>query len=264
MKTLIRYFGSKSDLLNDIFSTIKPLYKNKNIITFVDVFGGSGKVLLNIPDDWKVNKIYNDIDHRIFTLLNILKNDEKRKILFERLEYTAQSRELFNQIKNENPTNDIDIAFNYLYLNFFSYNGNMNSYKIRVKTYRDDLNTQIKNLFENFKYIQDWNIENLDFRDLIPKYDSEKTFFYLDPPYLKSGKIYDYSFDIQDYINLKRLLNNIKGYWLMNESEVDFKNIKEIFGEPNFVKEYNNHFNHKNQPKNTKRLEGFWANFDVL
>lgn len=31
----------------------------------VDVFGGSGRVLLNVPDEWKKIKVYNDIDRNL-------------------------------------------------------------------------------------------------------------------------------------------------------------------------------------------------------
>lgn len=165
--------GTKNHLINDIVNIIELFYKNKKIVTFVDVFGGSGDVLLNLPGNWKINRVYNDnIDHRLFILLNSLRDDKKRKILFEKT-----------------------------------------------------------NIYNNFKYIMDWRIENLDYKDLIPKYDGGKTFFYLDPQYLKEGK-----FDINDFIVLKNVLKNIKGYWLMNKSDNNFKEIKEIFGEPKLVK----------------------------
>jgi DNA adenine methylase len=263
-KTLFRYFGGKFYLLKDIFKIIEQLYNNKKIVTIVDVFGGSGKVLINIPEDWKVNRVYNDIDHRLFTLLNVLRDDEKRKILFERLNYTLSSRELFYQIKNENPSDDISTAFNLLYLIFYSFNGVMKSYGIMVNDHRSFEN-QKEQLYSNFKYIKDWRIENLDFRELISKYDSYKTFFYLDPPYIMSGSQYKYSFTMNDFIDLKNILNNVKGYWLMNESERDFEKIKEIFGKPKLTKSYVTfiHNNRSSKKHNTYRLDGFWSNFNI-
>jgi len=263
-KSLMQFYGGKMHLINDIINIVKPFYKDKKIASFVDVFGGSGKVLLNIPEAWRVNRIYNDIDKRLYTLLNVLRNDNKRELLFERIRYTLSSRELFYEIKNENPENDIDIAFNFLYLLFCSVNGDMKSYGILVNNYRS-MNYQRENLYNNYKYIKDWRIENLDFRDLIPKYDGEKTLFYLDPPYLTGGKRYKYSFSINDFKDLKNILDNIKGYWVMNENEIDFKKIKEIFGEPKFVKTYKNCVNKNRNSKNKTlfRLEGYWTNFDV-
>jgi DNA adenine methylase len=263
MKSLFAYFGGKMHLLNDIYNIIEPLYNDKKIVSVIDVFGGSGKVLMNIPEHWKVNRVYNDIDHRLFTLFNVLRNDSKREILFERLNYMGKSGELFNLIKTENPTDDIDISFNLLYLIFYSYGARMGSYNTRITSYRND-NKQKENIFKNYKYILDWNVENLDFRKLIPKYDSDVTFFYLDPPYLTGGKRYKYSFNRGDFIDLKNLLDNIKGYWIMNESEIDFEKIKEIFGGPKFIKEYKNFIAiNEKRKKTTQRKEGFWANFDI-
>ncbi len=111
-----------------------------------------------------------------------------------------------------------------------------------------------------------WNIEHLDFRNLISKYDSPTTFFYLDPPYVRSGKNYNHSFVMNDFIDLKNILDNLKGYWLMNETDLDFSEIKQIFGEPVFVKEYSTYLRNRKQleknGKNKTRLEGFWGNFD--
>ena len=39
-------------------------------------------------------------------------------------------------------------------------------------------------------------------------------FFYLDPPYLGTEKIYDVSFSRDDHVKLKQLLNGIKGLFL--------------------------------------------------
>jgi DNA adenine methylase len=264
MRTLFRYYGGKFHLLNDIYNIIEPLYNNKKIVSVIDVFGGSGKVLLNISEHWKVNRVYNDIDHRLFILLNVLRDDNKREILFERLNYTLSSRELFNKIKNEKPENDIDIAFNTLYLIFYSYNVDMKTYGLLVNAYKD-LNTQKENIFNNYQYTKDWRIENLDFRELIKRYDGQYTFFYLDPPYITSGNRYEYSFTLNDFKDLKNILDNVNGYWLMNESERDFEKIKEIFGEPKTTKKYATsiHHNRGSKKHSSYRLEGFWANFDI-
>ena len=104
-------------------------------------------------------------------------------------------------------------------------------------------------------------IENLNYKDLIKKYDSPTTFFYLDPPYLHGGTKYKFSFILKDFQELHDILMNIKGYWLMNESETDFSKIIKIFGKPNMIKKYRNIFNNNIKNRKTHRKEGFWFNF---
>ena len=261
-RKLFRYYGAKTDLIDDIFKVVSPLYISKKITAFVDVFGGSGLVLLNIPLEWKINKVYNDIDDTINTLLYDLIDDQKRKKLFDKLFWILSSRKLFNEFKTKND-ND---SFEFLYRIFNSFNGDMDSYSTPISTIRNVQKSQFERLKNNWQYIKEWRIECLDFQRLIKNYDSKTTFFYLDPPYLKGGKKYKYSFGIEDFYNLKNSLNDIQGYWLMNESERDFSEIESIFGKPNFTLKYKNNLNKsrkqiQNINRNSHRLEGYWYNF---
>ncbi len=255
-------------MISDILSVAKPLYLRGKLTCFVDVFGGSGTVLLNVPQSWRINRVYNDIDSRLYKVMVALIDEEKRNKLFESLSWAIQSREYFENIKRKpiEEWTELDT----LYMMTVSFNGMMDSstYRIIIGSYRNVLHATVNNLSKNYSIIKDWNLEHLDFREIIPKYDSPTTFFYLDPPYLDGGKSYRYSFKLDDFRELKSILDNVKGYWLMNESGVDFEKIKEIFGEPNFVKEYINYSVNresieKNNGKKTTRLEGFWGNFEM-
>ena len=54
-------------------------------------------------------------------------------------------------------------------------------------------------------------IENLDFRQIIEKYDSEKALFYLDPPYIEKEHYYEVGFTEKDHTELAKMLKTIKG-----------------------------------------------------
>ncbi len=69
-------------------------------------------------------------------------------------------------------------------------------------------------------------IECKDFRDLIPRYDRPHSFFFLDPPYWNITG-YKYDFTGQDFLELKEILQNIKGKFLMTLN--DTPEIREIF-----------------------------------
>ena len=263
---LLWYFGAKTYMLDDIFNKVYELYPDR-ITTFVDVFGGSGNVVLNVPREWKINKVYNDIDLRLYTLLNVLKDEDKRKRLFDMLDWSLPHRKIFEEVKRQIEfKDDVEMAYNYLYRHFCSFNGTDDSYSVLVKTLRGNYRSQVDLLKHNFFAIKYLIIECLDYKDLIEKYDSSTTFFYLDPPYLKGGVSYKYSFTLKDYQELHNIITNIKGYWLMNESERDFPEIIKIFGEPQMVKEYKNNVNTNRLQfmggnRSLYRKEGFWYNF---
>jgi DNA adenine methylase len=257
-----KFYGAKTHLLKDIYNVILPL--RDKITCFVDVFGGSGVVALNLP--FKSNVIvYNDLDKWLYTTFKVIQNEEKRNKLIEKLEYAFKHRDIFNEFKEsykkEENLEDVEIAFRFIYLVQSSYNGDMSSYGITISEYRrvNEIIYPIHNLKLGY-LLKGWIIENLDFKELMKKYDSETTFFYLDPPYLTGGKDYRLKFSIKDMEDLKQICDNLKGYYLLNESDKDFEEIKKLFGEPKFTKRYVNNFNARFMKK-SYRLEGFWYNF---
>ena len=79
-------------------------------------------------------------------------------------------------------------------------------------------------------------IENLDFRDAVKKYDSDKTLFYLDPPYIAErwGRFYRHGFEHKDLQDLLELLHSVKGKWVLKltDRNLQYSYIRE------FVKRY--------------------------
>jgi len=263
---LLWYLGAKTYLLDDIFDKASELYPDR-MTAFVDVFGGSGTVVLNVPPEWRVNKVYNDIDLRLYNLLTVLKDDEKRKRLFDMFDWSLPHRKIFDELKQKTEfKDDVEMAYAYLYVHFNVFSGYDSNYSISIKASFDSFHTQINLLKHNFFAVKYLRMECLDYKELIKRYDSSTTFFYLDPPYLKKGINYEFSFTIKDFQEMHDILTNIKGYWLMNESERDFPEIIKIFGEPQMVKIYGNHTNHNRMQINSVNRksyhkEGFWYNF---
>ena len=86
-------------------------------------------------------------------------------------------------------------------------------YKSKYLTFRDKLSKP--DWVEYFLKIT--HIENMDFEDFILKYDSDKTFHYVDAPYWKTENYYsNHDFDRDDHERLADTLRNMKGKFSMS------------------------------------------------
>ena len=72
------------------------------------------------------------------------------------------------------------------------------------------------------------SIYNTDYKDIINKYDSPETFFYVDPPYKGKEKYYiNHNFGTNSHLELSEILNNIQGRFLL--SYYDFYGLRELY-----------------------------------
>jgi len=97
-------------------------------------------------------------------------------------------------------------------------------YRCKYLSFRDKLSKP--GWVEHFSRITD--VENMDFEDLIIKYDSPTTFHYVDAPYYKTENYYsNHDFDRQDHERLANVLQKVKGKFGM--SYYDFPDLHTWF-----------------------------------
>jgi DNA adenine methylase len=102
-------------------------------------------------------------------------------------------------------------------------------YKSKYLTFRDKL---INPKWID-KFLRITNVENLDFSDVIEKYDSETTYIYLDPPYWKTENYYsNHDFDRNDHQRLAETLLGVRGKFSL--SYYDFDLLHEWFPQDQF------------------------------
>ena len=90
--------------------------------------------------------------------------------------------------------------------------------------------SKIQRIEEYKKRLNDATILNQDYRKVIKKYDSGKTFFFLDPPYeMSKGINYAKGSETFDFEELAKTLRGIKGDFLMTIN--DSPRIREVFRE---------------------------------
>lgn len=199
---LIARQGGKYLLYKKIISEFPPNYED---MTYVEPFIGGGSVFFNKEESKK--QIINDKDTTLYDFYILVKNKPKE---LEQLIHGLYNEDDFYEIKKTKPTSKTGIIVRMYLLKFLSYLGSGLSYNT---TY------PIRKVNKDFdfysKKLRHTTILNKDYKTVIEKYDSENTFFYLDPPYeLSTESISEY-----DNINLDELasiLTRIKGLFLLS------------------------------------------------
>ena len=131
MKSLFRYYGGKFNQLKDIMEILSQHTDALDVV--VDVFGGSGKVLLNVPDEWRKIKVYNDINEDLYRTFMVLQDPKKRSLLVKKLRVAFAHEKVFRELKEMKYGDDVETAFKVIYTQTFSFMGDGSSFGRRFK-----------------------------------------------------------------------------------------------------------------------------------
>lgn len=212
------WYGGKFSHLNWLL----PLLPKSN--HYCEVFGGSMAVLLN-RDPCPI-ETYNDIDSQLVNFFRVLR--EKQPELERVLSLTPYSREEYNNSLHHGPDDsDIEKARKFFIKCRMTFGGMAQSaskgrFSTIVKDSRNGMSCVVSRWFNSIpgleqisKRILRVQVENLSGLELLKKYDSKDTFFYLDPPYVhesrKDKKVYLAEMTNQDHENLAMALKKING-----------------------------------------------------
>lgn len=212
-KAPVNYYGGKGGQLNHILSAFPVDGWDK----YLEPYGGSGVVLLNKP---KVDiEVWNDLNDELFALYTVLSQNHTFKRFIERCHLTPYHEKIRSVIKASKPTDIVDIAFRFWYLNRTSYNGiggfkcNLHVRRHMPKSISDYLSSidGLEGFFNRWSTVQVFSRNALP---LIKKYDREGWLFYLDPPYVQSTRKSNarYKVDQKDdhHIELVGILKELK------------------------------------------------------
>ncbi|PSP80186.1 adenine methyltransferase [Halobacteriales archaeon QS_1_68_20] len=190
--------------------------------TYVEPFGGSAGVLFNKPPS--DIEIYNDLDGDLVHFFEILRDREED--LRNWLRDTPYSRELWEEwmedwyVDGWRPDNDIAKAGVFFYLRCASFSGQVSTrsgFSISAsRNHAQKYQNRVDRLESFAARIRGQVVlENLDWRDVVEKYDRPETVFYFDPVYPDTTKDH-YRLNDMDHGELADRLATVEGDWLVS------------------------------------------------
>jgi DNA adenine methylase len=259
------WYGGKYSHLNWLLPLLPPCHH------FCEPFGGSAAVLLNRQSS--PVETYNDIDGEVVNFFRVLREHKER--LVELIGLTPFSREEFSIACEIDPIlNPIERARRF-YVRArqvrtgLAQTASLGRWANCKNTSRAGMSGVISRWFGGVEALPEIaerllrvQIENRPAIEVIKLYDSPKTLFYCDPPYVHDtrgdNKAYGFEMNNEGHRELAAVLNKVKG--MVALSNYDCPLINELYPPPNWFRTMG--------PEKTihstkdKRREGLWTNYD--
>jgi len=204
---VIPYYGGKYEMSKKLIPLISPHER------YFEVFaGGLSMFFRKSKAKWNV---LNDKDNNIVNLyMSVILEKEK---LVKNLFWLPKSRELFLNFRGEirDESNKIQIpdpfqAAKYFYCIRYSFNKLIHTPFSMNKDMNKDWDDELS---YSRRALGGATIENLDFFEIVDKYNPRKgDFWYLDPPYFvatEKGTYYKHGFSMEDHKRLREAVQKI-------------------------------------------------------
>jgi len=203
--------------------------------TLVEVFGGSGYVSQTASREVFGNIVYNDVNNMLITLYKYVKeHPEQLATLLALLPYSrSYYRIVRDLVKANQDFGSLAAAALIFYAYNTSYLGKIGKgFAYGIDPGKNEARSFKGRVWAIVKYADAWKdvvIENLDFREVIKKYDARRTVFYLDPPYPDRSKdYYGVSFTVVDLREMAQMLTQIHGRFLLKLDKKTYDLISDI------------------------------------
>lgn len=202
-RTLLPWMGGKSKSADRIIS-ILPVHT-----TYIEAFCGGGAVFFRKPRSKA--EIINDADNRLITLLRVMRYHPDE--LLRELGCLAHSRQEFKDALAQPGITDIQRAARFLMVLRVCFGANVSRPTFGYSKTAPANFTQegIQCLIDAARdRLSGVTIENLDFEEVIDRYDHPEALIYCDPPYIGTAD-YTCKFTMDDHRRLRDRLCRIQG-----------------------------------------------------
>lgn len=213
MRQVLKYPGSKWTLSRELVNLIPAHH------TYCEPFAGS--LALLFTKEPSPIEIVNDLDSDVVNLFRCIQKDAER--LGRLIMTTPYSREVYDsQFGGDGPADEYERALRFLVMCWQGHGFRTNGYRVGWKN--DVQGRERAYALWNWYRLPDWVIEvaerlrmvQIEHRpalEVIQRFNSEKVFMYLDPPYLletRTGKRYKHEMTDSDHEEMLQVLTKSK------------------------------------------------------
>lgn len=226
MKPFISIIGGKTRRAKRLAALLPPAE------CYVEVFGGSAAVLF--AKEPSPVEVYNDADGGLVNLFKVVR--DRADALSRELRYLPASRKMYRELLKGITGGDDSVlgAAKYYFIL-------KNSFAAKPKG-GFGYSRLVRPRYSMVNVFLEWSerldrvyIEDLDFAEVIEKYDGDGTVFFVDPPYPGRERYYNGGFEPADHLRLRDILVSVAGSWLLTYA--DAPEIRELYGRFNVFEE---------------------------
>lgn len=162
------------------------------------------------------------------SLFRVLSDQKKTRELVRLLELTPYSREGFQLARTmvETETDEIELARLMIVVQRQSHGGLAKQWSYSVEAPAGGYSASIRKFHAGIERLPEVQarmrkvqVENLCWRELLPRYDRENTLFYLDPPYVPEIRVngsYEKEMTIQDHHDMVAQMLSLQGMCVLS------------------------------------------------
>ena len=218
------YLGGKRNLAKRLCTILEAIPHR----TYVEPFVGMGGIFLRRSRPSPA-EIINDLSGDVANLFRVVRRHYQP--LVDELAFLPASRDEFDRQRCLDPDalTDIERAVRFLYLQRLCFGGRVESRSFGVRKDQSSrvqlgrLRAELRALSRRLEPVV---IERLPYDQVIRRYDTARTLFYLDPPYDETEG-YGTGFGRADYVVMAEQLAAIAGTFVMSINDTPF--VRETF-----------------------------------
>ncbi len=223
----LSYIGGKNRVAKRVIAML-PEH-----LTYVEPFAGGAQVFFHKAPS--AVEILNGLDGEVVNFFRICQLHYEELLRY--LRFTLASRDWFALYELTPPASltDVQRAARFFYLQKNAYAGLVarRNFKLCVEKTPNfnpgRLAAVIEKAHERLQKVQ---IENRPYDEVIERCDRPTTLFYLDPPYWER-KLYNFNFDEEDFVKMKKVLEAVKGKFVLSLN--DLPAVRKLFSEFRFT-----------------------------
>ncbi|MBV1917615.1 MAG: DNA adenine methylase [Sphingomonadaceae bacterium] len=219
------YIGGKRNLAKRLVAMIDDIPHS----LYAEPFVGMGGIFFRRTQRPK-KEVINDISTDVVNLFRLLQRHYQQ--LLDVMKWQVCSRSEFERLVALDPSRltDLERAVRFLYLQRASFGAVGRRYGVTTdQSARFDLTKLVPMLEDAHGRLCGVDIERMPYADMIARYDTPGTLFYLDPPYHGSEDYYGKDvFSEADYEALRNLLDDISGRFILSLNDRPL--VRDLFG----------------------------------